>query len=320
MKPEISVIVCGRNSEKFIEECIESIMQQEFKDFELIVVDDYSADKTKEKIKELQKKHSIRLIELKEHKGISKARNHGIKAAQGKFIAFIDSDCIAEKDWLKELKKGFEENTVSVGGPNIVPANASQKEKIFDELLLLISGLGSNYVKNSKEITEAKHNPSCNSMYSKEILEKMNGFNEKLSSNEDPELDFRINKTGKKIKFNPKAVVFHHRKDSAGKIFSQAFWFGLGRTQAMKLHFGMTEYYRIIPSLSILLIIVLFFYGFFTARTEFFFCFAFALIFLFAFISLYSMIKFRRLSVYYFVFFVSWFFGYGFGMLKGVIK
>ncbi|MFH1663863.1 MAG: glycosyltransferase [archaeon] len=319
MEPEISVVICERNSEKFIEECIESVMQQKT-EFELIVVDDFSADKTKEKIRKLQEKYSINLIELKQHQGISRARNTGIKASKGKFIAFIDSDCVAGKNWLQELKKSFDEETVSVGGPNIVPENAGKKEKIFDELLSLLSGFGSDYVKNTEKITEASHNPSCNSMYLKKILQEMNGFNEKLSSNEDPEIDFRIKKAGKKIMFTPKAVVFHHRKDSFKKIFSQAFWFGLGRMQAIKIHPEMAEYFRLIPLAAILSMLLLLFYGILSGKTGLIFYFVSAVFFVLALISLAAVIKNRRFSFYYFFFLIAWFFGYGFGMLKGVVK
>ncbi|PIN98573.1 MAG: hypothetical protein COT90_03645 [Candidatus Diapherotrites archaeon CG10_big_fil_rev_8_21_14_0_10_31_34] len=317
--PKISVIVCERNSEKFIEDCVNSIMNQSFKDFELIIVHTASTDSTKEKIIELQKKYSIKLIELKKN-GISRARNTGIKNALGELIAFTDSDCVVEKNWLEELIKGFDEKTVSVGGPNLVPVNADKKEKIFDELLELISGIGSSYVKNSEKIIEVKHNPTCNSIYTKKILAEMNGFNEKLSSNEDPELDYRIKKTDQKIKFNPKAIVFHNRKNSMKKIFDQAFWFGLGRTQAIKLHLGMIEWFRIIPLISIMLILFLFLHGIYSADFNFLFYFITLLFSGFILISLIAVIKFKRFSLNYFFFLISWFFGYGFGMLKGVIK
>ncbi len=341
--PKISVIICQRNSEKFIEKCINSVIQQDFKDFELIIVDDYSTDNTKRKIKEiinelkeketknseektkklnseksLAQKKQIKLIELPFHSGISKARNSGIKNSSGKIIAFIDSDAFPKKNWLKELLNGFQENVVSVGGPNLVPIDSGKNEKIFDEVLELISVFGSNYVKNSDKIIEVKHNPSCNSAYTKKILEEMKGFNETLSSNEDPELDFRIKKTGKKIVFNPKAVVYHHRKDSVSKIFRQAFWFGKGRIQVIKIHSELAECFRIIPSMSILALINLFFYGLIVSELKWFFYFIFLLFSVLILISFIAVIKFKRFSIKYFLFLTAWFFGYGFGMLRGI--
>ncbi len=317
MNPKISVVVCERNSEKFIEKCIASIFEQNA-DFELIVVDDYSTDSTK---KILEKdSHNFKLIELRKHKGISRARNIGIEETKGEFIAFIDADCVAEKNWLSELLKGFDkENTVSVGGPNLTPKKAEKKEKIFGELLELISGIGSSYVKETEKITEVKHNPSCNSMYRKKTLKEIKGFNEKLLSNEDPELDFRIQKTGKEIKFNPKAIVYHHRKDSEKKIFKQAFWFGLGRMQAIKLHSGMLEWFRIAPFISITAMVLLLVYGIFNGF-QLFFYFVLILFMELALISFIAMIKYKKVSLRYFTFLLSWFFGYGFGTIKGVFK
>ncbi len=321
MKSKISVIIATRNSERFIGECIESIMNQDYRNFELIVVDDFSVDSTKKKIKLMQKNYPVKLIELKQHSGISKARNNGIKIAQGELIAFTDDDIIATKSWLTELIKGFTDNkTVSVGGPNLVPKNASEKEKTVDEILGFISGIGSSYIKKSDKIIEVKHNPSCNSIYTKEILEKINGFNENLSSNEDAELDYKIRKAGFKIKFNPKAIVFHHRKDSAKKLFNQAFWFALGRMQAIKIHIGMADWFRIVPSISILTSSILLVFGFYSMNFELFFYFISALFFLLLLISITAMLKYKKICFDYFVFVVSWFFGYGFGMLKGVIK
>jgi glycosyltransferase involved in cell wall biosynthesis len=318
MEPKISVVLCERNSEAFIEECIESIMTQSFKDFELIVVDDFSTDSTKEKIKRMQKKYPIKLIELREHSGISKARNRGIQEAKGKFIAFIDVDCTAERNWLSELIKCFDAETASVGGPNIIPKKANKKEKIFHELLEFISGIGSSYVKTSKKAMEVEHNPSCNSMYSKKVLKEMKGFNEKLSSNEDAELDFRIKKTGKKIKFNPKAIVYHHRKDSAKKIFAQAFWFGLGRMQAIKIHLGMLEWFRVLPSIAILCMLSLLVYAILSTQINLFLYFVSLVFFVFVVISFLASLKYKRASVDYFIFLVAWFFGYGLGMIRGI--
>jgi len=320
MKPKISVIICERNSEKFIEECIASVISQSFRDFELIIIDDFSTDKTKEKINKLKEKHEMNLIELKKHSGISFARNTGIKNSKGEFVAFLDSDAMAGKNWLQELLEAFDEKAASVGGPNILPENTGEKEKIFDELLEFISRIGSDYIKKSSKITEVKHNPGCNSMYRKKTLEEINGFNEKLSSNEDPELDFRIKKKGYKIKFNPNAVVYHHRKNSAKKIFNQAFWFGLGRMQAIKVNFRMIEWFRTVPAISIIIILLLFFFGVYSGKFELIVYFSFFLVLVLIMISLAAMIKYKRISLHYFIFLFSWFFGYGFGMIKGVFK
>lgn len=95
----VSVIMPNYNTEDFIEESVESVLKQNYHNFELIIVDDLSTDNSVRKIKELQKlDERIKLIELKNNGGAANARNIAIEHANGEFIAFIDSDDI----WVDE--------------------------------------------------------------------------------------------------------------------------------------------------------------------------------------------------------------------------
>ena len=95
----VSVIMPNYNTEDFIEESVESVLKQSYRNFELIIVDDLSTDNSVRKIKELQKlDERIKLIELKSNGGAANARNTAIEHANGEFIAFIDSDDI----WVDE--------------------------------------------------------------------------------------------------------------------------------------------------------------------------------------------------------------------------
>lgn len=105
---KLSIIVPVYNVEEFVAECIDSILAQTFNDWELILVNDGSTDRSKqicEKYCELNSR--IRLID-KENGGLSSARNAGIEQAQGEFITFIDSDdVIIGKDTLERLMRCF---------------------------------------------------------------------------------------------------------------------------------------------------------------------------------------------------------------------
>ena len=101
-----SVIVPVYNGEETISRCIDSVLNQEFEDFELIIVDDGSTDKTSEICKAYG--GSIKYIR-KENGGVSSARNVGLKAATGKYILFIDSDDYVMPDYLRSMEKGDED-------------------------------------------------------------------------------------------------------------------------------------------------------------------------------------------------------------------
>ena len=104
MKPVISVIVPIYNSEKYLKECIDSILNQSFKDFELILIDDGSVDCSGKIADEYARKDERIIVIHQENKGVSVARNNALDIARGDYISFIDSDDIwMTADYLKLL-------------------------------------------------------------------------------------------------------------------------------------------------------------------------------------------------------------------------
>ena len=91
--PTVSVITPAFNAEKTIRGTIDSVLAQTYEDYEIIVVDDYSTDRTVEIVEKYATKDSrVRLIQLKENSGAAVARNTAMKAAKGRYLAFLDSD------------------------------------------------------------------------------------------------------------------------------------------------------------------------------------------------------------------------------------
>lgn len=99
MEPLVSIITPCYNSEGFIAETINSVISQDYKQWELIIVDDKSTDETCKIVENFMQLHrNIRLIQLENNGGVANARNVGLKETNGKYIAFLDSDDV----WLKE--------------------------------------------------------------------------------------------------------------------------------------------------------------------------------------------------------------------------
>ena len=102
-KPKISVIIPIYNVEKYLGECLDSVLAQSFKDFEVICVDDGSTDKSTKILEEYQKKDNRIKILQQQRGGAGAARNLGLSHAQGKYVQFLDSDDYFEPNLLEEM-------------------------------------------------------------------------------------------------------------------------------------------------------------------------------------------------------------------------
>lgn len=99
----ISVIIPIYNAEKYIERCVDSLLQQTMKDFEIVIVDDGSTDHTSD-ICEMYQEHDERIrVFHQKQSGVAVARNTGVGLARGEWIAFIDADDYVEEDYLQKL-------------------------------------------------------------------------------------------------------------------------------------------------------------------------------------------------------------------------
>lgn len=111
---KISIVVPCYNVEKQIKRCIDSIKNQSYKNYEVLLIDDGSKDKTKEIIKtEIKNDKRFKYL-YKKNGGVSSARNYGIEKSTGKYLCFIDSDDYVEKDYLEELYKSLIENNADI--------------------------------------------------------------------------------------------------------------------------------------------------------------------------------------------------------------
>ena len=108
--PMVSIVVPVYNGEKCLARCVESIVSQTYKDWELLLIDDGSKDQSLSLCKEYESKCSnIRVIH-KENEGVSATRNRGLQEAKGTYIQFVDCDDYVEKDFLEQMVLSMEQN------------------------------------------------------------------------------------------------------------------------------------------------------------------------------------------------------------------
>lgn len=110
MNKKISVIVAVYNTEKYLDRCIESLLNQTYKNIELVIVEDCSTDSSRKLLKKYKGNKNIKVFYNRENRGLSYSRNYGLKKSTGDFIGYIDSDDYVEPDYYEKLMSSIKDN------------------------------------------------------------------------------------------------------------------------------------------------------------------------------------------------------------------
>jgi cellulose synthase/poly-beta-1,6-N-acetylglucosamine synthase-like glycosyltransferase len=253
--PTVSVIIPAHNEEATIGNCLTSLEQLDYPadSLEIILINDGSTDGTKRIISEHLQRSNYICLET-DGRGPSKARNTGLEQAKGDYVAFTDADCVVDRDWLKELLRGFiADDVAGVGGGQIVPDDASNFERSVHYFLTSMHFI-CEYVKKLETIAIVDHVASCNSMYKKKVIEAVHGFDEQLWPGEDVDLDYKIRHEGCRIAYNPNAVVAHHRPKNIRAFFSMMKRYGWSQAYLLR-NYGFFRTLQYVPFAGILLFI-----------------------------------------------------------------
>lgn len=221
MKNElISIIVPIYNVEKYLKQCINSIINQTYKNIEIILVDDGSPDKCGEICDEYSKKDDRIIVIHKKNGGLSDARNKGIDIANGEYLTFVDSDDFVENNYIEKLYNSIKLNNAKIAQCGISKVNESSEiiEKLCYE---------ESFVKTSYEI--------LNNWYGKHLIENVVVWNKMYAKELFKDIRFPVGKihedeftTYKLIYFSKKVTIicnplYNYRQNNdsiMGKKFS----------------------------------------------------------------------------------------------------
>lgn len=233
VKPSsVSVVIPCYNAEKSIIRTLEALDRQTARGFEVVIVDDGSADGTVSVVRSY-KPRNYRLVVLAErHRGPAAQRNRGVEKAAGSIILFTDSDCVPDKSWFSEMIRLFEDESV-------VGVSGTYRTLNTDKIIARFEG----YEIEKRHLRLARQERidfvgSFSAGYRKNIFRKFGGFSTefKTADAEDPELSFKIAEAGNKMVFSPKAVVAHPHVSTFGKFWKQKFSRGYWRVLLYRKH------------------------------------------------------------------------------------
>lgn len=219
--PKISVVICAYNAERTMDACLASVRGLRYPNYEVIVVNDGSTDRTLE----IAERYSEARVISQPNRGLSAARNVGLEAATGEIVAYTDSDCVVDPDWLTYLAHRFvHDGYVAVGGPNLPPP-----EKSRTEACVAASPGGPTHVLLDDEVAE--HIPGCNMAFRKSALTRVEGFDPIFrAAGDDVDLCWRLQNEGHVIGFSPAALVWHHRRNTVRAYLKQQMGYGAAET------------------------------------------------------------------------------------------
>ena len=214
--PKISIIVPVFNSEDIVDRCIESILNQTYSDFELILINDGSTDSSLKTLKKYEKKDiRIRVIDNK-NKGVSETRNEGVKLAVGEYIQFIDSDDEIQLNMLEETLSKINSYDLIVTGINIKVIN---KEKIDISKQTFKNEILTNKHDIARGVLERLdgtciHSP-CNKLYRRDIIIENNLYMDKnISLGEDLIFNLEYLKNCEKVIFDSNCYYNYYLKSN----------------------------------------------------------------------------------------------------------
>lgn len=265
MKIKYSFIIPVKEINDYILESIPKILEIDRNDYEIIV---YPNELPKTKFV-WEKTRLIASGIKKEQRGPAYKRNLSIRDAKGEILIFIDDDAYPESDMLDRLDEAFAyEETLAVGGPAITPRHDSFKQKVSGAVFL--SSLSGGFPERYAPIGEKRFVddwPSVNLSMKKKVFEDIGGFDIKYWPGEDTKLclDF-VKLTGRKILYDPKVIVYHHRREGLLRHLKQVGTYGKHRGNfARNLPETSFRFKYFIPTFFVLYIIgipfVLFLYA-----------------------------------------------------------
>ena len=230
--PYFSIIIPVYNRPDEVNDLLESLSKQTYKDFEVIIVEDGSTVCCADAVKRYASIVDIHYY-YKENEGRSIARNYGLERAVGSYFIFFDSDCVIPEGYFEALNGVLNRHyTDCFGGPDAAHDSFSDVQKAIN--YSMTSFLTTGGIRGGKVQLEKFTPRTFNMGFSREVYDRVGGFREMFS--EDIDMSTRIRQAGFGISLIRDAFVYHKRRISMRLFFRQIYIFGMSRISLYLLY------------------------------------------------------------------------------------
>lgn len=248
-----SIVVPVYNRPNEIKELLESLVDQEYRQFEVIVVEDGSSETCREIVVSFGKQLQVKYL-YQENQGQGFARNYGMINAMGDYFVLFDSDCIIPPHYLKTLNQEIRNQQLDAhGGADgaAVDFSVFQKAINFSMTSFWTTGGIRGKMKNLEKYQARGYNMG----FSREVFMATKGFVDPNRA-EDIELSIRIKKLGYRLELVKEAYVYHKRKNTFRSFLAQSFSFGRNRINVSRYHPGAVQLVHLLPFLFLVSFVV----------------------------------------------------------------
>ena len=238
-----SVIVPVYNRPDEVDELLESLSNQTFKDFEVIIVEDGSV-KT---CKDVCDKYADILVlhyYAKENSGPGQSRNYGAERAQGEWLIILDSDVVLPEGYLAAIDDRLQ-LCEAFGGPDAAHPSFTPVQKAISYSMTSFFTTGG--IRGGKAKLDKFYPRSFNMGIRRDVYQQLGGFS-KMRFGEDIDFSYRIVEAGYKPQLIPEAWVWHKRRTDFRKFFRQVYNSGIARINLEKRHPGTLKLVHLLPT------------------------------------------------------------------------
>lgn len=250
MKYAVVVPTYSRPDE--VNELLVSLLNQDYPDIEVIIADGSPDDTVKQVVE--QYKARLNLIYLhKKNLGISESRNWGAEKATADYLVFFDSDCVIPASYFSVLNTFFLTHELDAwGGPDKAGSSFNNRQKAISYAMTSFYTTGG--IRGKKSHVGQYQPRSFNMGISRDVFLRIGGFSG-MKVSEDIDLSLRLYKKGYRIGLIEDAFVYHKRRSTFYKFFSQVMSFGSGRIDLQLKHGDALKPVHLLPSLFVLYLI-----------------------------------------------------------------
>ena len=230
----VTVLVPARNEEGAIGACLKSILAQDYRNLQVIVVDGVSSDATRPIVEALAVRDPRLEMITVERRSIPASLNAGLASARGRWLVRVDAHSTVPADYVRLAVARLGEGCWGGVGGRKDGVGRTPAGRAIAAAMGSKFGVGNSLYHHGTAKTEVDHVPF--GAYPVELARRVGGWDERLTANEDFEFDYRLRKAGERLLFDPELAITWESRQSVRDLFRQYYRYGRGKADVAALH------------------------------------------------------------------------------------